>query len=219
MPTFKELLSSENDDISDQAQAKKGNWKGGLEFIRNFSPFTINTDYNFQSTINVKDLGELLLYKHKTNNAYVAGIFLDVLEKTKTGDKEVQQFKAVFSISFNPITLKHYKNCVVVKGVSVVDDETYQKSGISLTMYKYFVKKLKYTIVGDGEQYFGARKLWAKLSKQVDVEVDLYNIETDTLIEENVILHHGNYNNDFDKRLWSFSKEKINIRSILKDIL
>lgn len=86
-------------------------------------------------------------------------------------------------------------------------------------MYKYFVKELKFTILGDAEQYFGARKLWASLSKELDVIVDIYDVKEDKIIHPNVVLHHGNYNNDFDARLWSYSKSKHNVRSILKDII
>lgn len=78
---------------------------------------------------------------------------------------------------------------------------------------------MKFNIIGDSEQYFGARRLWAKLSKEVDVIVDIYDLKSDSIIEENVILHHGYYNSDFDKRLWSFSKDKHFVGSILKDIL
>jgi hypothetical protein len=205
-------------EITEQAQAKKGDWKGGIDFIRNFSAFTIYTDYIFENTIKIQGLGTLELYKHKTNNSYVAGIFVESSEQTKEGKKIETRFKGVFSISFEDIKLKDFTNCVVVKGVSVTDDETYQKSGISTTMYKFFVKNKKLTIVGDAEQYFGARKLWAKLSNSIDVKVDIYDIQKQELICSNVILHHGNYNDDFDKRLWSYSKSKLNLRSILTDI-
>jgi hypothetical protein len=204
--------------LTEQAQAKKGDWKGGIEFIRNFSSFTIYSDYKFEHDIKIKDLGTLKLYKHKTNNAYVAGIFIETTDLTKEGKKTETTFKGVFSISFEEIKLKDFSNCVVVKGVSVTDDETYQKSGISTTMYKFFVKNKKLTIVGDGEQYFGARKLWSKLSNSIDVKVDIYDIQKQELIFSDVILHHGHYNSDFDERLWSYSKSKLNLRSILTDI-
>ena len=86
-------------------------------------------------------------------------------------------------------------------------------------MYKYFVKEKNYTIVGDSEQYYGARMLWAKLSKNLDLKVDIYNIKKNELLFTDVILHHGKYDSDFDERLWSYSKDKHNIRSILIDIL
>ena len=95
---------------------------------------------------------------------------------------------------------------------------TLKRAGISTYMYKYFVKKLKYTIIGDTEQYFGARRLWSRLSKEIDVIVDIYDFKNDKVLEKNVILHHGNYNNDFDEKLWSYSKDKHFTRSILKDI-
>lgn len=211
-------MSSGNDDISEQAQAKKGNWKGSKELLGEISETVINLYYKKIDEVEINSESYILLHNtsHKPHIVYSLGYWIDVEESTKLGLEKNKKFKIVFGISLlkNKVS-KIYGDLYTVKGVGVEDFGT----GLSRYMYKYFVKKLRYTIVGDGEQYFGARKLWAKLSKQVDVEVDLYNIETDTLIEENVILHHGNYNNDFDKRLWSFIKEKINIRSILKDIL
>lgn len=67
--------------------------------------------------------------------------------------------------------------------------------------------------------YYGARLLWTKLSKNIDLKVDIYDIKKNELLFHDVILHHGKYDSDFDSRLWSYSKDKHNIRSILTELL
>lgn len=213
MKTFKEVFL-------EIAQAKKGNWLEGVEFVRNFSKETIEQSYILQCEINIPSIKEdLFLYKHKFNTSYIMGGFVEVANMTKNGLEHEDRFKAIFSISLEKINLKDYINSFVVKGVAVIDDEDYQKSGISYFMYQYFVKTLKYTLVGDAEQYFGARKLWVKLSKNIDLKVDIYDIQDNILIYKDVILHHGKYDSDFDERLWSYSKDKHYVRSVLTELL
>jgi hypothetical protein len=87
-------------------------------------------------------------------------------------------------------------------------------------MYKYIVNHLGYTIIGDREQYFGARRLWARLSQSLDINVDLVDLSSKKIIDKNVTLHHGKYDEDYDEKLWSFEEDisKEHIRSILTTI-
>lgn len=78
---------------------------------------------------------------------------------------------------------------------------------------------MNFVIMGDSQQYFGARKLWSKLSKSSDVIVDLVNIKTKKVLKKNITLHQGNSEEDFDKAVWSLDTSKENIRPILKKIL
>lgn len=139
-------------------------------------------------------------------------------KETKQGVIEEKVFQVIFSIQFKEISIKGYSNCVTVPGV-VVDLNLASKKGLATFMYSYFVKEMGFTIVGDTEQHFGARKLWSKLSNLLDLKVDIYNTKTQEVVFKNVILHHGDYNGDFDKRLWSYSKSKNDLRSILTEIL
>ena len=103
-----------------------------------------------------------------------------------------------------------------VEGVRVPN--SLQGRGIALIVYRFFVKKLKFNILGDETQYFGARKLWAKLSKMVDVTVDIIDIRDGSFLEKDVVLHHGTEDWDFDHRVWSYNVDKKHIRLILKDV-
>lgn len=209
-----------NDDLTEQAQAKKGNWKNGVEFVRNFSEDAMHDLYNFIDDLYIPKLqSEIKIYKNKHNESYVCGIYGEESHKYKTGDVMEKHFYAIFSISLEKINLHQYKNSFVVKGVAVIDNDNYSRAGIAYEIYQYFVKKMKYTLVGDSEQYFGARKLWVKLSKNIDLKVDIYDIKSNELVYKDVILHHGKYDSDFDERIWSYSKDKHNLRSILTELL
>ena len=213
MKSFKEVFL-------EMAQAKKGNWLDGVEFVRNFSADAMNDLYIFKDEIYIPKLKQsLLIYKNKFNEAYVCGLYDEEKVSYKTGDLMENHFYAVFSISLEKIKLKYYADSFIVKGVAVIDNDNFNRTGIAYEMYQYFVKALKYTLVGDAEQYFGARKLWAKLSKNIDLKVDIYDIKENELIYKDVILHHGKYDSDFDERLWSYSKDKHNVRSILTELL
>lgn len=201
--------------LKEQVQAKKGDWVGSVEMLNHISELVINIQYKNIDKIKFKNVEYTLLENNDIKYNYILGNYENIEVDTKQGIVSKKVFQPVFAITFQHFkTSKIYGKLYNVSGVGVL----YKGSGLSTFMYKYFIKKMKYTILGDSEQYFGARKLWSVLSKEVDVQVDLYNIQTDNIIEENVTLYHGDYNNEFDKRLWSYSKEKHYIRSILKDI-
>jgi hypothetical protein len=127
------------------------------------------------------------------------------------------KFAVYLEIDLSPVhSLLGLKNVFNVDSVAV--STTNQGAGIAKALYLHFVKKLKFNILGDEEQYFGARKLWTKLSQTEDTTVDIIDIDKNEYIEKNVILHHGHYDHEFDDRVWSYGHEKKHIRLILKDI-
>jgi hypothetical protein len=53
------------------------------------------------------------------------------------------------------------------------------------------------------------QKLWAKLS--IDIHIN-------KRLEHNAVIEHGHLDHEFDKRVWSRTEEKKNIRLVLSDI-
>jgi hypothetical protein len=114
---------------------------------------------------------------------------------------------------------EHFPNVNNLKNVDLIQViNTQQGKGIAKQLYRYFVKKLKFNILGDLEQFFGARKLWASLSKDTDIIVDIIDLKNKTIVEKSVKLHHGSYDADFDDRIWSYGNDKAHLRLILKDL-
>jgi hypothetical protein len=100
-----------------------------------------------------------------------------------------------------------------VDGVSTINEDAVRRSGIA-----FFVKELKWNLLGDRDQYYGARRLWAKLSLEVDTMVDIVDIAKKEVVYEGVVLHRGRADEDFDEWLWSHQGDKDNLRPVLKDM-
>jgi hypothetical protein len=196
-------------DLSMTAIAAFGNWQSDEISTGYISKVVIRDFYEEVGEITIPYIGLKKIFKLKTNNFYILGDFVTRGTETK--------FEEIFQIQLSKTNIPNIAGDFYnVDGVKVPD--TIKGRGVATSMYKYFIKNLKMNILGDEIQYFGARKLWARLSKSVDVTVDIIDISTGSFLEKNVILHHGDDDWDFDDRVWSYDVDKKNIRLILKDI-
>jgi hypothetical protein len=69
-------------------------------------------------------------------------------------------------------------------------------------------------LLGDENQYLGARKLWAKLSRTSDIAVHIIDLNTKQIIVNDAIILQGIEDGSFDDRVWSYTDEKKHIRLI-----
>jgi hypothetical protein len=104
-----------------------------------------------------------------------------------------------------------YSNVWKVDGVKVVPLQ--RGAEIAKSLYIYLTRTMNMSILGDSVQYFGARRLWASISKMKELKVDI--IENNYILEEDVILYHGLEDDDFDDRVWSLDTEKLSTKIIL----
>lgn len=226
MASFREMiLRSEDDDLSEQAIARKGNWDNGVNYIRNLPEDEIDRKYDIIHKFKLSTLPGInleLMNKRHTAEYIVGYRDIETIE-TKSGSEEKERFKIIFMIQFSNKKSLAFKTgskkLMNVDGVASSDEGEFRRSGIAVYVYKYFVKEKGWHILGDKEQFYGARKLWSRLSKELDVKVDIINTETNEIEFEDIILHHGKYDEDFDARLWSYEGNKEHLRSVLKDIL
>lgn len=73
--------------------------------------------------------------------------------------------------------------------------------------------------MSDTEQYFGARKLWSKLSNKPKLTVDLLDTRTCNIVHKGIKIDHGPLDWNVDSRVWSYeSDDLVHLRMILKDI-
>jgi len=199
------------DYIKEMSIAGYGDWKPSKEMIGTITEFIIKKNWTFITNINLKGTK----YKiYKQGIEYILGNFI-------TSTKKKVEFEVDFRIKLTEHksianSFKIKEKLVNVDGVEV--QKTQQGYGISTMMYKFLVKNEKFTILGDEIQYFGARKLWSRLSKSLDVVVDIIDINKEQYIEKDVLLTHGNYDHEFDKRVWDYDDSKISVRLILKDL-
>lgn len=212
------IMKTYKDIITEMSTAGKGNWIPDNDTIGSYSKRIINLSYKKIDNIKIKDkLFELYKLKSesKIKHYFILGSFINEEENGEI----VERFDCVMEMELKDIKTKipEINNVKVVE--SVIVKETSRGYGISTTIYKYLVKELKYLIIGDSIQYFGARMLWKKLSKDKDVVVDLIDLKQKRILEKDVTLYHGDKDWEFDKRLWSYKTGKEHIRPILKDIL
>ena len=160
--------------------------------------------------VSIGSLNNFKLIKNESNNFILVYAI---------GDFDNNKFITIGKIvlhKINTLDTLGYKNLYRV-GV-VLLNRLYQKSGLAKNLYRFLTQNEKIAILGDQMQFFGARKLWVSLSKDTDVQVDIVDIDKKQILFTNIILHHGNYEKDYDKRIWSLGPEKKNIRPILINI-
>lgn len=196
----------EKRELLEMSIAKEGNAEFPEELLSFKTVFMLERDW-----ASIGKIGKMICFKHKKSGAYLMGKYNDDEKQF-----EVYLYMELKTMNSSMYTKLGYDKVKYVKGVDV--KETSHGDGIATSFYKFLVKELKYTILASEEQYFGARKLWTRLSKALDVTVDIIDIKNNHIMEKSVILHHGNYDHDFDERVWSYTLEKKNIRLILTDI-
>lgn len=174
-----------------------------------------NTVYNLHwDEIGTVKSNEGLEYSLRQNNIVpnVYGVFIPtsehyhkmILELTTRDEKSLS---SKFNMNINIMSIKE---------IIVIPE--YRGNGLAKNLYKFFARKLKYTLMSDSEQFIGARLLWSRLSKDNDIIVDIVDINSGEYLEKGAVLHHGHLNDDFDKRVWSKDDSKGHIRFFLIDI-
>ena len=181
-------------------------------------PRAIKGDYNIANdlrTLNVDDMknykfvdyvGKYSLYKRINIHVNSINNYHYIL-----GHNNRIGFRKVAKLYFNKIEDYYEVDTIYVS-------KLLRGENIATNLYTYFSKILDYTILSSNMQRFGARKLWSKLSRDSSLIVNIFDFENKKIIEENVEIYHGDLDEEFDKRVWSYDIEKKHIRLILKDI-
>jgi hypothetical protein len=175
------------------------------------STFVLNKRWTFVNKIKIKTL-EYSIYKLK--DEFIMGNIIT----SSTGEKQFEIDLKIKLMEHKGIAneLNIHKRLMNVDGVKV--NESVQGLGLATAMYTYLVKNEKMIILGDEIQYFGARRLWAKLSKKLDLTVDIVDVSKGIYLERDVLIHHGLEDWEFDSRVWDYTTSKKHIRLILKEI-
>jgi hypothetical protein len=155
--------------------------------------------YQFIDIINENKLFKLdKVYSENYQYDYILGYF------------ENNKFKKIAKIYFNKID-EYFEVDTIYVALEM------RKREIASELYTYFIKELKYKILGSDMQRFGARRLWAKLSKRTNLAVDIIDFENNKILEKDVEICHGLEDEEFDSRVWSYDSNKKHIRLILRD--
>ena len=199
--------------LEEIAIAGRGDWVPNKEMIEYKGGSVVRIKWELIDTFTTRS--GIILELRCLKNEYIAGRFVNT---TSDGDEIFEIFLHMKMSEDKEITsdFKMKKMLLNVDGVKV--KETSQGDDIAMVTYKSIIKNQNVYILGDEVQFRGARKLWSRLSKEIDVRVDIIDIDSIKVLEKDVILKHGTDDWDFDKRVWSYDLDKRYIRLILKEI-
>lgn len=222
---FREYLRlSRMDEL---AIAQKGNLKDYGEFLTTYKKGSVE-DFMTLIDKNIKiprfQKYNLELYRINNRKINQPDFLLGFWEKeeldTKVGKEYKDVFRAIFAMQVSSKSnIMKYKNVINIDGVFTAEDIEFRRKGIATFMYIYLVNQMKYTILGDLEQYTGARRLWTGLSRIKSMKVDIIDLSTSKIIIEDAILVHGELEEEYDKRLWDSEESESYIAKNYRCIL
>jgi len=196
-------------DLTEMSIAAYGEWDADLAYT-DITMGYMKNKYTHVGTITAADQ-DFHIYKLSNFFEYVIGFVADTYDINHEDIRT--KFKVSAEMSLEKMQdFEHYSNILSVKAVKVVSK--LRSRGIAPEIYKFFINA-GYTLMGGEEQYYGARLLWKKFSNSPIYQVDIVDITSNTILETNVKLHHGEEDYDFDQRVWAYTPEKKDIRLIL----
>ena len=206
-----------SDFLNEQAIAKPGDYDFGnlnyvnkhsltsIEYTFDKSPFIYKVFYNGK---------EYYFYRRESYHILATKVPEDYPTKDNpNGTKD--RFSPIAMIRLLPtdkIKRMGYKNVYTVSAVEVDRDHR----GIRLGKLLYYLSTviLKYTLLGDSEQYENARRIYYSFSNNPGFTVDIIKLGYGVL-EKNVNLNDHN-----DERVWSTTPDKVGKlhRVVLKSV-
>ena len=190
---FSEIL---NNKVNELAYAYSGNYDFG------------NLNYIGKESI-ISQRGVKILYKgtFRGSKIYVGKyveiknyilLLEDYIEEIPNSDIKINRYKVIGAMFVKYLTSYAklgYKLVREVKGVEIAKD--YRFKGYGKFLYSVLVNELNWTLIGDLEQYEGARRLWVSLSNDPNFIVDVVDSSTGTIFEKDVKI-----TDIFDERIW-----------------
>jgi hypothetical protein len=199
-----------------EARAMKGDYAADEQFKETFlSPLSkIVFENNWEDCDNIDIDGQIMkIIASKSDDTYAVGYWRND-ENQKTIFQRICVIQLIDCL-YLASKLKTYPEMRQVTMIFVT--ESFRSTKIAKKMYQWFVQQ-GFSLIGDVEQYFGARKLWCALSKISTLRVDVVNRNTGTIIQQGRIIEHGELDHEFDNEIWAYDSSKNDIGLILIDI-
>jgi len=196
-------------DILLEAEAKFGNYKFSDDIFKTLTDEQLKKGYDF-----VEDIKDYKMYREKQDAVFV---LIDTTNGVNSVvfSMKISRIDNIGNKFFRTSKLK-IRKLYNVDGVAVKDIENIIRQGLASEIYQYLVLTLGYSILGDKEQYLGARRLWSRLSiNNPDVKVDIVNIDTGEIIISDYNIKHGKSDDSFDPNVWTTDDSTHHIRTLL----
>jgi len=196
--------------LDEMTHAAYGDYtKNVSQYLQDVSRFIINKKWTRLTTINGLELYRLT-ERNKRN--YLIGKF--------NTQKDGSPFEVYTRMTLEVDSESSQLFNKIFYNVNLVATQSgMQGSGLA-SLYQYLVEVEDLLILGDAVQYFGARRLWSKISKMSTVVVvDILDIANGEVIERDVTLSHGDLDHEFDPRVWSDDHLTYHIRPLLQKLI
>ncbi|EAI5067794.1 hypothetical protein BJL57_09365 [Campylobacter jejuni] len=193
-----------SDFLEEQAIAKSGDYDfGNLDYLYTgitgyVSKKVTNVLHKFDFNINGKNT-ELFIIECKSSHPKQKYYCIAKEELDTTSEPHTVRFKPLAAMLLEYTTKYRglgYGPFRIVKGVETL--QPYWGKGIGKKLYTILVDDFKWVLMGDEEQYEGARNLWTSLSKTPGFNVDIVELVTGKIIAKNVKLKDA-----LDPRIWT----------------
>lgn len=198
MNNFKEFLE-------EMAIAKSGDYDfGDLNYIGDKSRVVSKNGVEELLSFNKgKEKLFIVKYKSKTPNGTYYFLTREVPDEENeiTGLNKIRH-QIICAMLLKFTTRYHglgYGEFRIIKGVETHSSE--RNKGYGRLFYQKIVDDIGFVLMGDDEQYEGARNLWVSLSKHPGFIVDIVDLINGKIIEKNVDLKDA-----LDPRIWTDEK-------------
>ena len=210
------------DLLPEHAIAMRGDWSPPAEDLEPLSIEVYSKSWVPVDTIEFNNQ-VFTIARYHTLPHYILGYEIDIPSPTKTKPNNFKKkFSIALSISLSVVKNLQFKDKGRALGYDnlhnvneIVVRDTLRGRGLAALIYRWLIHN-GILLLGDRIQYFGARKLWSSLSQSLDVIVDLVDYQECVVLERNVQLVHGHYDEEFDPRVWSYDTDLEHIRLVLR---
>lgn len=191
-------------DLCEQALAMKGDYDfGNLKYLSigitgYISKRVVKEIKKFQYKLD-GEVKEIYLIECNADQPNYKYYCLALEELDTTSEPFVMRFKPLVAMLLEYTTKYRglgYGPFRIVRGVETLT--SFRGKGLGKKLYMVLVDDLKWTLMGDQEQYAGARNLWTSLSNNPGFKVDIVELATGKVIAKDVNLQDA-----LDERIWT----------------
>jgi GNAT superfamily N-acetyltransferase len=196
-------------------RAGRGDYVGGKYSISSISKSYLTKKYRHLADLPI-GTKRLSMYVLETSVAVrmIVGFFDKKHGHELYKDEERFVEIACLDMDVTDYAFYHYKTPILAV-TGVFTNEQYRGKGIGSRLYTETIK-LGYLVMCDDLQYYGARKIWARLSVSDDFAVDVVDRVEEKLVVAGVELYQGDSDEDFTEDFWSYYHDKTDLLFVLR---
>jgi GNAT superfamily N-acetyltransferase len=194
-------------------RAGRGDYVGGKYSISSISKSYLTKKYRHIADL---PIGAKQLSMYVLETSVTVRMIVGFFDKKHGHElyKDEERFVEIACLDMDVTDYAFYKTPMLAV-TGVFTDEQYRGKGIGSRLYTETIK-LGYLVMCDDLQYYGARKIWARLSVSEDFVVDVVDRAEEKMVVAGVELHQGDSDDDFTEDFWSYYHDKTDLLFVLR---